>query len=213
MNPADTVIEEIGANLDERRGGFTSLRRIVLDHTGHPLESTAVSMAIPIIYAHWEGFVKEACQLYLEHVENTVAQGAELMPALLGHLWTPALRPLTGGINSDRKRTVAEHAVGSLSKPVSFGLEEKSIDTASNLKYQVLESIASSLCLDISPLGSSKHHLDSLVELRNNIAHGARPTTLRYADLDSHITRTLGLMEGLERALVQAVQARAFCVV
>jgi len=213
MTSPVAVLEQIGANLDERRHGFTDLRRVVLSQVGKPLESTAVSMAIPIVYAHWEGFAKESCQIYLEHVESAVTRGGELKPALLGHLWTPALRTLAGGVNADLKRSVAEHAMFSLTQPVSFGLDEKAVETSSNLKYRVLESIAISLCLDITPLEWSRHYLDSLVELRNNIAHGARPKTLRYPDLDTHITRTLGLMEGLERALVQAVQARSFCMI
>jgi hypothetical protein len=211
MTPEDAAIESIGANLDERRRGFTGLRRVVLDYVGKPLESTAVSMAVPIIYAHWEGYVKEACQLYIEHIERTVPKGGDLQPAVLGQLWTPVLRTLMGGINTDKKRAVAEHAVKSLGASVRFGLDEKSIDTSSNLKFRVLESIAAGLCIDVSQLEHAKHHLDSLVELRNNIAHGARPTTLRYPDFDGHATRILNLMEELEGVLSQAIRSRAFC--
>ena len=63
-------------------------------------------MAIPMIYAVWEGFVKETCQLYIEHIEQNVTKAAHLQPAILGHMWTPQLSTLTGGLNFNKKKTI-----------------------------------------------------------------------------------------------------------
>ena len=35
-----------------------------------PKQTALLRCAIPIIYAHWEGFVKHSCELYLEYVSN-----------------------------------------------------------------------------------------------------------------------------------------------
>lgn len=207
----ELVLERITENLDRRRLEITNLRRVVLGYLEKPLESTAARMAIVMVYAHWEGYVKEVCQLYLEFVESAVTCCRELQPALLGYLWTPMLRPLTGGINIKRKTAVAESALYSLGEPVLFPEAEKTIDTRANLNYSILETIASSLCLDISKLATWRPHLNSLVHLRNNIAHGALPGSLTYSDFDDHASVILALMEDFELVLMTAVRTRAFC--
>src|SRR5271157_1539579 len=184
MSLLDSVLEQMTENLDQRREELTKLRRVVLRYAGQTLESTVARMAIPIVYANWEGYVKEVCQLYLEHIEAIGLAHHHLQPAILGYLWTPLLRRLTGGLNFERKTAVAESALRSLGDPVSFANTEKAIDTRSKLNYENLESIGQSLCLDIAALAPRKRHLNLLVHLRNNIAHGSPPRSLSYADFD-----------------------------
>lgn len=213
MTATSSFLETIADNLDQRRLELTSLRRILLNFLNTPLEGTAVRMGIPMIYAVWEGYVKEVCQLYLEYIENTVLRVADLNPAILGYLWTSALRPLTGGLNVSRKTSVAKLALKTSSAPVVFERTEKEIDTKSNLNYGCLEKIAEHLCLDISPLAGWKKHLDALVNLRNNIAHGSRPNGLRYSNFDGHVYNVVNLMEAFEQVLSMAVTSRVFCAI
>jgi len=211
MRMSTLLIETIADNLDQRRLEFTKLRRVVLNYIGTPIEPAVVRMSIPMIYALWEGYIKEVCQLYLEYIEVSVPCMADLRPAILGYMWTSELRPLTGGLNFARKTAIASLALSSASAPVAFHSTEKEIDTRSNLKYSVLEDIANHLCLDISPLTTWKAHLNALVDLRNNIAHGSRPRNLSYADFDECSGNMVALMEAFERVLCTAVNNRAFC--
>jgi hypothetical protein len=211
MGALSSLFEAISENLDQRRLEFTNIRRVVLKVVGGPLESAASRMAIPMIYAVWEGFVKEVCQLYLEHIEQSVSKAAYLQPAILGHMWTPELRPLTGGLNFSRKKSVAEVALAAGSAPVLFRDTEREVNTRSNLNYAVLEDIAAHLCLDISGMVGWKAALNALVNLRNNVAHGARPRELSYKDIDDYISDTLSLMETFEMVLSQAAKNRAYC--
>lgn len=213
MESLSALFEAIGENLDQRRLEFTNIRRVVLRFAGGPLEPAASRMAIPMIYAVWEGFVKEVCQLYLEYVEQSVSRAAHLQPAILGHMWTPELRPLTGGLNFSRKKSIAEMALAVASTPVEFHDTEREVNTKSNLNYDVLEDIAAHLCLDISIIMGWRASLNALVNLRNNIAHGARPTRLSYIDVDDHARSTLSLMEGFETVLSTAARSKAFCIV
>ena len=210
MSSIASLFETIADNLDKRRLEFTKVRRILMNYVSTPLESAAVRMSIPMIYALWEGYVREVCQLYLEHIETHVSRAADLQPAILGYMWTPALRPLTGGLNFSRKTSIAELVLTSASTPVSFRSTEKEIGTKSNLKHSVLEDIAAHLCLDISPLAGWKSHLNALVDLRNNIAHGSRPTGLSYLDFDTYAHDTLMLMEGFEEVLLAAVRSSSY---
>lgn len=213
MNALQCVLEDVTNNLEQRRLEITRLRRVTLHWKDKTLEPTVVSMAVPMIYAHWEGYIKEVCQLFLEYVESSVARSSELHADLLGYMWTSELHRLTGGLNCERKRAVAELALDSHRTPVVFSEKEKAVDTKSNLWYSVLENIAESLCLDIAALGIWRRRLDALVHLRNNIAHGARPRSLRCDDFEEHASMTLALMEAFEAALVSALSKRTFCTV
>ena len=211
MGYLSTLFEAIAENLDQRRLEFTNIRRVVLRFVGGPLESAASRMAVPMIYALWEGFVKEVCQLYIEHIEQSVSVAAHLQPAILGHMWTPELRPLAGGLNFSRKKSVAEVALAVDSAPVLFSNTEREVNTKSNLNYAVLEDIAAHLCLDISAMAGWRASLNALVNLRNNVAHGARPQGLSYKEIDDYASHTLSLMEAFEAVLSEAARNRAFC--
>jgi hypothetical protein len=213
MGYLSTLFEAIGENLDQRRLEFTNIRRVVLKFVGGPLEPAAARMAIPMIYAVWEGFVKEVCQLYLEYVEQSVSKASHLQPAILGHMWTPELHPLTGGLNFSKKKSVAEMALAAATTPVEFRDTEREVNTKSNLNYAVLEDIADHLCLNISTMVGWRASLNALVNLRNNIAHGARPKGLSYIEIDDYARSTLSLMEAFEAVLLTATRNRTFCTV
>lgn len=211
MSTIALVLETIAENFDKRRMEFTNLRRIVLNYAGTSLEAVAVRMGIPIIYALWEGYVKEVCQLYLEHVEANVTCVADLRPPILAYLWTSHLRPLTGGLNFSRKVLIANLALNAASSSVAFQPAEKEINTKSNLNFKVLEDIATHLCLDISSLKGWEKRLNALVYLRNNIAHGYKPIRLSYSDFNDYANSMLFLMEAFEQVLSTAVNNKAFC--
>lgn len=211
MKATENILAQITENLDRRRLEITNLRRILLTHTGKPLEGTVVNMSVPMLYAHWEGYVKEICQLYLELVEISVTTAKQLQPALLGYLWTPKLRPIMGGLSFDRRKIVAECALIDVNRPIRFADAEKAINTRSNLNFSALEAIANDLCLDISGLMPRKRHLDAIVQMRNTIAHGANPRTLGSSDFEQHATAMLGLMEDFERVVLNSIRNASFC--
>ena len=210
MAELSSTSEQISNNLIDRRAQFRQIERVIREFIGKTLEHTVVAMAIPMIYAHWEGYVKEICQLYLEHIEDSVENGNSLSPMLLGYLWSPTLQPLTGGTNAKRQADVAIEAIRSLHSPVEFSDSERSVNTGSNLNFEQLEKIGQQLCIDVTSLSDHRHSLNSLVHFRNNIAHGSIPNKLRFADLQSRIADTEELMKDFELQIIDALRRRAF---
>ena len=213
MSLINAILEEITDNLDKRRLEITNLRRVLLNYVDKPLEKTAVRMAIPLLYANWEGYIREVCQLYLEFIEASGTRIRELMPGLLGYLWTSALKPLTGGLNFERKKVVAELALNSMENPVRFADSERIINTKSNLNFDILMDISTHLCLDNNAFMPWKHHLNALVHLRNNIAHGSTPNGLNYNIFEKYASSLIDLMEEFEKIIVNALDKRNFCKV
>jgi MAE_28990/MAE_18760-like HEPN len=52
--------------VDRRREEISLILRVVANEEDTVLEQTASIVALPVLYAHWEGFVKE----YIEFVEK-----------------------------------------------------------------------------------------------------------------------------------------------
>jgi hypothetical protein len=125
MSLLQVTQEEISDNLDKRRFEITNLRRVLLNYVGKPLESTVVRMAIPLLYANWEGYVKEVCQLYLEYIERSGTKNHELKADLLGYLWSSSLRSLAGGLNFEKKKTIAELALHRMDDCVEFSISHE----------------------------------------------------------------------------------------
>lgn len=212
MSLSEAILEEITDNLDKRRQEITNLRRVLLNHVHKPLEFTVVRMAIPLLYANWEGYVKEVCQLYLEYIEKSRTITRELKADLLGYLWTSSLKPLSGGLSFEKKKAIAELALYCMDNCVEFADGEKNINTKSNLNFAILEEIAKHLCLNIAPLEPWRHHLNALVNLRNNIAHGSFPANMNYEIFEEHACTLMSLMESFENIIVHTLQTHGFSI-
>ena len=46
----------------------------------NPIQNASLRFSVPILYAHWEGFVKKSCELYLEFVAKKYLKHSELKP-------------------------------------------------------------------------------------------------------------------------------------
>ena len=47
---------------------------------GTAIEISVIRASIPLIYAHWEGFIKSAARTYLQHVELQRLRYIDLLP-------------------------------------------------------------------------------------------------------------------------------------
>ena len=128
--------------------------------------------AICILYAHWEGFIKNAAYSYLEFVGARRLKYRELTR----NFWALSLKNLLGSGTQTRHtsfhlnslNSIFEHGEKSFRKPAP-----DAIDTSSNLNSAVLTEILTTVGLDGANYLRHKALLDErLVRSRNSIAHG-----------------------------------------
>lgn len=191
--------------LDRRRIALTETERVVSAMKDSVLFQRACTMAIPMLYAHWEGFAKEALQLYVEFLEEVELPLSDTEASLLAYAWTGSFRRLSGNLSHERKVELIERFLSSLTATLAFEDGEREINTKSNLHFRVLEELSACFCLDVEPMRRHQKKLDALVYRRNNIAHGGREQRLSQSDVDVYRTLVLSLMEGLESTLHDAV--------
>ncbi|WP_044311095.1 MAE_28990/MAE_18760 family HEPN-like nuclease, partial [Pseudomonas syringae] len=159
--------------IDTRRSELTSVMRVVSAHKSTPLENTAATMAVPVIYAHWEGFVKELLTLYLTYVEANRLPPEFVQPHIFAYSLKSKIKLLGESGSVERCAEFSSWVIETLSNPLKF--DDKSVDTQSNLSYANLSSLCETLYIDVTEIAQSKRHINSLVHRRNNIAHTGRP--------------------------------------
>jgi hypothetical protein len=173
-----------------------------------------------MLYAHWEGYVRRAAELYLEFV---VVQGLltrELCPALVAL----RLRRALHNANETKKGRPLVDATNSflqgLSRPYSVNPKE-CVKTSSNLNYKTYADIMLLLGLsphaDIADPSAPKertvdveHLLDrQLTACRHDVAHGRER---RVTPEDYHLMerQVLELMRCVQTTLVDAAVAERY---
>lgn len=209
-NSASALGQGIADCLDRRRQTLTETQRVVLSLRGTVLHVHSCRMAVPMIYAIWEGFAKEVLQLYIEHIESTQIQQAYTATPLLAYAWTSSFKKFSHNVSHLKKVELVDRFFAALTDRLVFDRREREVDTKSNLTFSVLEEITTALCLDLSALTAHKTKLDALVSRRNNIAHGGRDQTVDEAAISDYKDLVLALMTALEATLLSAIESKAF---
>ena len=212
---AASTLEELGDDLDAgiawRRAELQALRtqtkglRVRDQRT--PANRAALRASVVLLYAHWEGFVKQACQGYLDFIATRRLRFDQLSPALV----QTAIRPVAGRAASD------EEAVNQLAEWVAGNGTARAriprrgvVETRSNLRHDVLLVILQSLGLPDDQFSTAAQLIDrELCDSRNAIAHGMDS----FPDSESveHLfERVLHLMETIRELILSNAGTQAY---
>lgn len=161
-----------------------------------------------LLYAHWEGYTKNALTAYWRYVArrglaykelnyNFVALGIEreLSRGQGNKAGTKIISRVRRILSCDNDRAI---------------MTEREIDTQSNLSSEVLEELFERLGLDGSPLATKHHFIDfSLLKPRNSIAHGEYLDFSSEAYIDAH-DEVLGLLNMVRNIVSNAASNGAY---
>lgn len=140
---------------------------------------------VPLIYAHWEGFVKEASESYLSYVANQRLRYGELASCFVVF----GAKKHVANLVDSRRSAVNIEAVEFIR--ASEGIQSdlilsNAVNTESNLSSTVFGNIAMSLGVPVDRYTTFANLIDkSLLDRRNKIAHG------EYLDIDSQAFESL----------------------
>jgi hypothetical protein len=191
--------------VDRRREEISLIQHVVANEAGTILEQTASIMALPVLYAHWEGFVKEVVGEYIEFVEKQDLAPAQAHPTIFSFAMRKRLNGLIESGSVDKMTEFATWIVSSAAQPVRF--EDKIIATGGNLSYNKLKDLCDRLKIDIVRLHEDEKKIDALVNRRNNIAHTGRPMKLHRSNVAEDAALVLRLIETFEAILKECVES------
>ena len=166
------LTDALDKDLAWRKKELIFLKSLIDTHQSKPTESTFIRSGLTILYAHWEGFVKNAATLYLEFICRQNLSYEDLIPNIVAL----AIRVRLDQARETNKAIVhtdlAKFFMTELSEKCSISWKE-AINTQSNLNSTVLHNIILALGLDYLPYQTKANLIDeALLASRNAIAHG-----------------------------------------
>ncbi len=215
MSKEIRTIDQLQDVLDSERSwrvkDLSVLRKKLLDNSAtHGTDSHLALLrpCVAMIYAHWEGFVKNCCSNYLQFVALQRPKHRDLTgPFLALSARRSATEKGLSGTAADRYiiNFYRAHQDSRGYLPYKAG-----IDTKSNLRFEIFQEIFESLDLDWSRYQLLEKLIDNqLVGKRNAIAHG------QYVDLKSEsvqelFVKIIDLMDEIKEQIITAASNKLY---
>lgn len=164
-----------------------------------------VRAGVALLYAHWEGFIKNSSQVYLEFVANQRFKYQELQVCFIIFGLRRELETLTTSKKSTQYIKALEFLMNEMGARSQLSHRD-AINTESNLSSLVFQNIAISVGIDTSPYTTKFNLIDeSLLKRRNKIAHGEflDIDAEEYSDLSNEVVSLMRMYkDDIQNALI-----------
>jgi MAE_28990/MAE_18760-like HEPN len=183
-----------------------------LDKTNAEFTRALLRGSVALLYAHWEGFVKNACHFYLCYLASCGLQFSQLIPELaalaLRARISEAILAKKISMRADLVRDIRDRAEERVNIPTS----RDAVRTESNLTFGVLTEILTSVGCDAGRYAIYADLIDDqLVNARNKIAHGEY-TNIARPEWDELWTQVLRITDDIATQIMNAAVLRSYLV-
>lgn len=207
IRTADQLFERISDDFAWRQ------REIVLFNSrlkGDEFEKTLLRSSVALLYAHWEGFVKNSCSYYLSFLASRRLSLQQLRPEIAALALRRRLREASEAkkiaIHVELVRDLRERAAERARIPTSGD----AVRTESNLSSRVLTEILTSVGCDAVRYDKYSDLIDDqLVDSRNRIAHGDS-SFIRRPEWEELSKQILWIMDDIATQLVNAAVEQTY---
>lgn len=170
----EALIDYLTADLAWRKKELTTLYNNV--ETANPKNlPTALRCASVLLYAHWEGFVKNSAESYLTYIKSQRLNLNQVNSNILALSLKQKMTEFSMTNKATMHVQFIDYFQNNLNEKASFS-ETESIKTQSNLNSIILKEIFATIGLDITNYDLKSNLIDKqLLKYRNDIAHGNQP--------------------------------------
>ena len=170
-----------------------------------------VRAGVALLYAHWEGFIKEAAKLYLEFVYHRGHSYGELKSCFSIIGLSGQLSTLTNAKNAELNVAAFDFVKLSMAKHAQINKPE-AISTKSNLSSTIFSNVLYSVGFATAKYESKYNLIDeSLVKRRNKIAHGEY-LDINYPESQALVKEILLTMRWFKTDLLNAASLKEYKV-
>lgn len=203
--------EELDAELAWRKKELIYIKSLIeKDGSLHrTVQDTLVRSAVTILYAHWEGFIKNAATFYVEFVFRQNLKYSELSTNFL----TLDLETKLGECSIQDRHTQISETIEALRGDLEISPSNQwknAIQTKSNLNSKYFKEIVTSLGLEYSFYEIKEKLIDEvLLGSRNKIAHGERYSLDRVQYIDLH-HEVIGMMDIFKNQIENSANLKTY---
>lgn len=159
------VVQEISEANSWRDGEFAKFK---VNSTGVE-ESLWFRMCIPMIYAHWEGYVVDSLKTLISHLNSLNLDPTSVQTNLVVVGMGDSYKRLSGKQSFEQRVEFTDKFSQLFKGSLEFS---RKVNTRSNLKSSVLKELCVMFGLRFEEFGVFASDIDTLVHIRNSIAHG-----------------------------------------
>ena len=172
-------------------------------------QKSLIRAGIPLLYAHWEGFVKVASEVYLNFVANQRHQYSDLRLCFMVRGLKKRLDELEESRNSKRNVEILRFVLKESDKRASIPYKN-AVDTKSNLNSKAFKNVALSIGIDPGPYETKYNFInESILRRRNMIAHGEY-LDVGPNDYQNISDTTIGLMRQYKTDIENAIVLQSY---
>lgn len=156
---------------------------------------------VPIIYAHWEGYVVAAMKLVIDYINDLQIVYSAAPKYLIRLDNKNRFGYLQGNCTFEQQDRFLSEFLSAQSRGIQ--IESTAISANSNLNYNQLKKMF--LYLDLKPsqiIDLNKPVIDKLVWYRNSIAHGENCIVVAQTDIEAFINSEITCFDEIIRILL-----------
>lgn len=133
---------------------------------------TSLRCAVVLLYAHWEGYIKNAASYYLIYIKSLKLNLNEVNKNILALTLKQKIREFNTTNKATYHVQFVDYFTNNLGEQVNFSVSD-SIKTSSNLSSNILEEILATIGIAFTKYELKANLIDGqLLNYRNTIAHG-----------------------------------------
>lgn len=185
---AHNVIKEILENNSWRDGEFGKIKA----NSSKVDEVFWCRMSIPMIYAHWEGFVVDSLKTTLKFLNNLELEPKNVPVHLVVLCLGDSYKSLSGKQSFEQRIEFTKKFNEILKNTIKF---QTKIETKSNLKSNVMKELCEIFKFDFEKMLDSMSDIDRLVHIRNSIAHGENSFSPKMENINKYIESIKSAMD------------------
>lgn len=169
-----------------------------------PYFKTHLRTGIVLLHAHWEGFIKNSCELYLTYIKSLRLKYEELGENIIALSLKGSLNEFEQTNKSTIHCQIVSFILNNLNERAHVPIDNV-IKTGSNLNSQILKEILTTVGLDYSTYELKNNLIDTvLLKNRNSIAHGEY-IELDEVDFHDLHTEIVSMMDDIKNKLSNMV--------
>ncbi|MBZ0184064.1 MAG: hypothetical protein K8F60_16525 [Melioribacteraceae bacterium] len=172
-------------------------------------QMSALRANVPILYSHWEGFIKTASELYLTFIKSQKFHYKDLTDNFLAIKFYSLLKSC-----EESNRIIYHHQlINSIRNECRERINiptENVIRTESNLSSEILRNILFTLGLDTNLYELKNQLIDAkLLKIRNEIAHGEE-TYIELGEYELLHSEIINILADFKNRLENYVVSKAY---
>jgi len=211
----DIIVEKETVLFEIERVLFTKRYKLSQKH----FEIFAVQ-SITMVYAIWEGFVQQACQLYISELNQQKIEFHRFSDGIVIFHMESKFRQLREYPDKDKRKTAFYLELEQFFANKHHDLSS-TINTESNVGFEVLNKILNKLSLEtFTPYWENYQHPTSLeqsltnfLRYRNGVAHGGDTSSEEKVTHDVYVkykNMVVDLMYGIHSRMITGLDEKSY---